>query len=188
METVLRITSAGTGTKYPLRSNYARAASVRPLSKNGEILLELKIPPLIQVFLVGFGMLAISRLIPSLTLSIPASISIGVVVVLIGAIVALAGVLEFRKVKTTVDPRYPQKSEILVITGIYKISRNPMYLGFLILLFGWFVILENVATLLLLPIFLLYINQFQIKPEEKFLLKKFGSDFSQYCNKVRRWI
>ena len=149
--------------------------------------MELKIPPLVQVLLVGAGMLAISRLIPSLTLSIPANTLIGVVVVLIGATVALTGVLEFRKAKTTVDPRYPQKSEKLVITGIYKISRNPMYLGFLFMLLGWFVILENVSTLLFLPIFVIYINHFQIKPEEQFLLKKFGPDFSQYCSKVRRW-
>jgi len=133
-------------------------------------------------------MLATARLTPSLTLTLLASIPVGMVVVLIGGTVALFGVLEFRKAKTTVDPRYPQKSENLVITGIYKISRNPMYLGLLLILFGWFVILENVATLSLLPIFIWYINHFQIKPEERFLLKKFGSDFSQYCSRVRRWL
>ncbi len=150
--------------------------------------MELKVPPLVQLLLVGAGMLAISKLVPSLTFSIPAKIPIGILVVLFGVVVALLGVLEFRKAKTTLDPRYPQKSENLVVTGIYKISRNPMYLGFLLALFGWFVILANVAALLFLPVFVIYINHFQIKPEERFLLQKFGSDFSQYCSKVRRWV
>jgi protein-S-isoprenylcysteine O-methyltransferase Ste14 len=150
--------------------------------------LKLKVPPLVQLLLVGAAMLAISRLIPLLTLSIPENIPAGGGVVLIGVVVALFGVLEFRKAKTTVDPRYPQKSENLVTSGIYNISRNPMYLGFFLILLGWCVILANVAALLLLPVFVSYINHFQIKPEEQFLLQKFGSDFSQYCNKVRRWI
>ena len=95
--------------------------------------MKLKVPPLVQVLLVGAGMLSISRLIPSLTLSIPANMLVGVLVALIGAIVALAGVLAFRKAKTTVDPRYPQKTESLVISGIYKVSRNLMYLGFFLI-------------------------------------------------------
>lgn len=149
--------------------------------------MELKIPPLVQVMFFGSGMLFISKLFPLLILSIPSNVLIGILVASIGVVAAFIGVIEFRKAKTTVDPRHPQKSENLVTTGIYAISRNPMYLGFLIILFGWFFILENIAALFLLPAFVLYINHFQIKPEERFLLQKFGSNYSQYCSKVRRW-
>jgi len=150
--------------------------------------MELKIPPLIQVLLFGAGMLLISKLFPATTLSIPANIPTGIAVIAIGIITAFAGVAEFRKAKTTVDPRHPQKSENLVTTGIYKISRNPMYLGFLIALLGWSIILKNIIALLLLPAFVIYINHYQIKPEERFLLKKFDSNYSKYCSKVRRWV
>lgn len=150
--------------------------------------MELKIPPLLQVLLFGLGMLVVERLFPSLTFSIPSNIPVGILAISIGAILAIIGVVEFRKAKTTVDPRDPQKSEKLVTNGIYAISRNPMYLGFLVILLGWFIILENIAGLLFLPAFVLFLNYFQIKPEERFLLQKFGSDYSEYCRKVRRWI
>ena len=149
--------------------------------------MELKIPPLVLVLLFGCGMLFISKLFPLFMLSIPSNIPIGILIASIGIIAAFIGVIEFRKAKTTVDPRHPEKPEALVTTGIYKISRNPMYLSFLIALFGWFFILENIGALLLLPTFVLYMNRFQIKPEERFLLQKFGSNYSQYCSKVRRW-
>lgn len=158
------------------------------LIKNRENILELKVPPLIQILLIGFGMYVLSKLVPSFYLSIPANIPAGLVVILLGAFIAIAGVLEFRKANTTADPRFPEKSEKLVVTGIYKISRNPMYVGFLLSLFGCFLILSNLIAVLFLPVFVFYINHFQIKPEERFLLQKFGSDFSQYCDNVRRWL
>ncbi len=158
------------------------------LIEPGDNTLELRVPPLIQMLLVGFGMYFLSKLAPSFSLSIPGSIPVGLVVILMGAIVAIVGVLEFRKAGTTVDPRFPEKSENLVVAGIYKISRNPMYVGFFLCLSGWALILSNLAAVLLLPMFVIYINHFQIKPEERFLLQKFGSDFSQYCDNVRRWI
>ena len=115
--------------------------------------MELKIPPLVQVMFFGSGMLFISKLFPLLILSIPSNVPIGILVASIGVVAAFIGVIEFRKAKTTVDPRHPQKSENLVTTGIYAISRNPMYLGFLIILFGWFFILENIAALSLIKMF-----------------------------------
>lgn len=150
--------------------------------------MELKIPPLLQVLIFGLGMLFVARLLPSLAFPIPVNIPIGMLVISIGAVLAIIGVVEFRKAKTTVDPRHPQKSEKLVTSGIYAISRNPMYIGFLVMLLGWCIILENIAGFLFLPAFVLFLNQFQIKPEERFLLQKFGADYSGYCRKVRRWI
>lgn len=138
--------------------------------------------------MIAIGMLVISMLAPSLEYKIPAKLITGVLLILVGAVVAVAGVLEFHLANTTVDPRDPKKSEVLVVTGIYKTSRNPMYLGFVVILLGWLVILANVASILLLPVFVFYLHRFQIKPEERFLSQKFGAEFDQYCSSVRRWI
>ena len=105
-----------------------------------------------------------------------------------GIAVALAGVLAFRRAKTTVDPRVPQQSSSLVIRGIYRYSRNPMYLGFLLLLIAWGCYLQSGVALLLLPLFVLYMNWFQITPEERHLLHKFGADYQAYLTQVRRWL
>lgn len=63
-----------------------------------------------------------------------------------------------------------------------------MYVGFLLMLAAWGVFLANVLSILLLPLFVVYLNQFQIIPEENALLVKFGDDYARYLKSVRRWI
>lgn len=153
--------------------------------------LELKIPPLLLVLLFALVMWLLSRITSPLTaqLVLPALyttvLALGLAVT--GIAVALAGVLAFRRAKTTVDPRVPQQSSSLVIVGIYRFSRNPMYLGFLLLLAAFACYLQSILALALLPLFVLYLNQFQIKPEERFLQQKFGKDYQVYLHDVRRW-
>ncbi|MES9926257.1 MAG: isoprenylcysteine carboxylmethyltransferase family protein [Candidatus Thiodiazotropha endolucinida] len=106
----------------------------------------------------------------------------------LGVVISLLGVLEFRKAKTTSDPRVPQQTTSFVKSGIYRLSRNPMYLGFLLILFGWAVYLSQVLSLLLVIAFVLYMNRFQIALEERFMLEKFGDEYVSYKSKVRRWI
>ncbi len=72
--------------------------------------------------------------------------------------------------------------------GIYSITRNPMYLGLLFVLTAWSIFLANPLPFLMLPVFMLYINRFQIAPEERALTALFGSDFAAYQSRVRRWI
>ncbi len=99
------------------------------------------------------------------------------------------GVLSFRQAKTTVNPVQPTQASTLVVSGIYRFSRNPMYLGFLFLLLSWAAFLANIPALLLgPPLFAGYMNKFQILPEEKILCSLFGDDFEIYKNRVRRWI
>lgn len=150
--------------------------------------MELKVPPLAQVLVISIGMLSISILLPSFEVLIPAGRLVGSILMIVGATLAIAGVLEFRRCKTTVDPRYPNNSERLVCAGVFRLSRNPMYLGMLIILLGWSVYLANLVSSVLLPVFVFYMNQFQIKPEEKILSEKFGSRFDRYCSEVRRWV
>lgn len=106
----------------------------------------------------------------------------------IGITFALAGVLSFRKARTTVDPTKPTSSSTIVDSGVYRISRNPMYVGFLFILLGWCVYLSNLIAFVFLPLYILYLNRFQIIPEEHILGTKFGDEYMRYKYSVRRWL
>ena len=82
----------------------------------------------------------------------------------------------------------PETASSIVTVGIYRFTRNPMYLGLAFALAGWAIYLANLAALLIVPIFVAYMTQFQIKPEERALLAKFGADFAAYMAAVRRWL
>jgi protein-S-isoprenylcysteine O-methyltransferase Ste14 len=82
----------------------------------------------------------------------------------------------------------PGAAGTVVSHGVYRFTRNPMYLGFLVALAGWAAHLSNAAAALLLPAFVFYMTQFQIKPEERALAAKFGPRFTQYMSRVRRWV
>ncbi|WP_448213423.1 methyltransferase family protein [Colwellia sp. MEBiC06753] len=106
----------------------------------------------------------------------------------ISIVVILMGVIAFRRAKTTVDPTQPQKSSSLVISNIYKVTRNPMYLGFLGLLTAEVIFFQHYLSLPYLALFVAYMNRFQIKPEEQMLAELFGDEYHSYCQSVRRWL
>lgn len=149
--------------------------------------LELRIPPVAVVIIAAAGMAALSYGV-SAPVAIPARLPVALTLVVAGALVALAGVVAFRRHKTTVNPFTPEQSSTLVGTGIYRYSRNPMYLGFLLALIGWGVYLANGVAALLLPAFVVYMNRFQIAPEERALMDHFGQTFLAYARAVRRWL
>ena len=95
---------------------------------------------------------------------------------------------KFAKTKTTVDPTKPSKTSSLVISGIYRITRNPMYLGMLFLIISFTFYKLSLAGAIVIPFFIFYINKYQIEPEEYEMRKKFGENFEDYCKKVDRWI
>jgi len=150
--------------------------------------LELKVPPVIQMAISAGLMLIFAVLLPALSIAFFASSLVALVLASIGVAFALLGVLEFRSAGTTVDPRIPDQSSSLVTNGVYRISRNPMYVGFLLMLVGWGVFLCNIVSFLLLPFFVMYMNRFQITPEERYMLEKFGHEYRQYAAAVRRWV
>lgn len=150
--------------------------------------LELRVPPVAQLVIFAALMWTISAALPLLHFSIPGALWIGVFVAAAGSVVALLGVIEFRKAQTTVDPRVPEKTASLVVSGVYRISRNPMYAGLLLVLAGWACYLSHVLAFLLLPGFVAYMNRFQIAPEESYMVQKFGDAFREYSTRVRRWI
>lgn len=150
--------------------------------------LELKIPPLLVALAIGSAMFGLSRVAPAFSLSLPGRIAAALLLASLGAAVAVAGVIAFRRQRTTVNPTTPGAASAIVSSGIYRYSRNPMYLGFLLALTGLAVYLSNAAAIVLLAAFVAYMNQYQIKPEERALLAKFGPVFVQYMSSVRRWV
>jgi protein-S-isoprenylcysteine O-methyltransferase Ste14 len=125
---------------------------------------------------------------PGLTVQLPGNTAVAIALALAGMGIAVTGVVQFRKSRTTVNPMNPAASSSLVVSGVYRVTRNPMYLGFALALLGWAVLLANPLTLLVLPLFTAYMTRFQILPEERALKSKFSADFEAYMARVRRWI
>ena len=112
---------------------------------------------------------------------------LGVALVLAGFLTGITGVVTFRKAHTTIDPITPRASS-LVTWGVYSVSRNPMYLGGLIMLLGWGLFVSNAVAFVVLPMYVLYINRFQIAPEERALRSLFEATYVAYQAQVRRWL
>lgn len=106
----------------------------------------------------------------------------------LSGIIGVVSLIAFFKMRTTVDPLHPEKASKLVVTGIYRYSRNPMYLAILILLICWTIRLGQPINFVFPALFIWYMNRFQIIPEERALQSKFGSHYTAYCQKVRRWV
>ena len=150
--------------------------------------LELKIPPLGLVVVAALLMWLGVGYFPTLNFRFPGQSVVAWVIGLSGALACALGVIEFRRAKTTVDPTKPDSASSLVRTGIYRRTRNPMYVGFFLILTGWAAAVANLTSFLILPAFVVYMNRFQIKPEERALAAIFGDDFKAYCAEARRWI
>lgn len=150
--------------------------------------LELKVPPVVLLLIIALMMWGIAELFTSFSFSFFVSSFVALLIAFLGVVFALLGVYQFRKQGTTVDPRIPEKSASLVTSGVYQFSRNPMYVGMLLMLVGWVIYLGNIASFIMLPVFILYMNRFQIMPEETFMAEKFGSAYQQYQKSVRRWL
>ncbi|QOL25829.1 isoprenylcysteine carboxylmethyltransferase family protein [Thalassotalea sp. LPB0316] len=150
--------------------------------------LTLKIPPLALVVIFAVLMFIASALAGgSLELTLYRAVGIGVTL-LLACYFCLAGVLAFRKAQTTVNPMSPESSSQLVNTGVYRLSRNPMYVGFVFILICWATYLGHTFLMLFIPAFMLYMNKFQISAEEQALGKIFGQEYQTYMATVRRWL
>lgn len=150
--------------------------------------LEMKVPPLVVVLVTGVAMWWLATSGPWVGLPLPGRRLIALALAAVGVGFALAGVLAFRQAQTTLHPSRAERTSALVTTGVYMRSRNPMYVGMLSVLAAWGVYLGNVLAFALLPLFVAYLNRFQIEPEERVLAEKFGDEFTAYRDAVRRWI
>jgi protein-S-isoprenylcysteine O-methyltransferase Ste14 len=150
--------------------------------------LELKIPPPAVAVLTAGAMWGISLVAPPLEMPAFIRVATAVTIALVGAGFSLAGVITFRRAKTTVNPMKPETTSSLVCSGIYGVTRNPMYVGLVFVLVAWAVFLSSVWALLGPLAFVLYMDRFQIAPEERVLSAMFGSDYADYKSRVRRWL
>jgi protein-S-isoprenylcysteine O-methyltransferase Ste14 len=150
--------------------------------------LELKIPPPLVALLMAVAMWGVS--LATTAIAVPAFVRVGaaIALALAGGGISLVGTIAFRRARTTVNPMKPQSTSSLVTGGIYKFTRNPMYVGLLFVLLAWGVFLSSGWALVGPLVFVLYINRFQIAPEEKVLSLMFGSAYSAYMARVRRWL
>lgn len=152
--------------------------------------MALKIPPLALVFIGALLMWLIDIAFPMPSMQGVARVAniVAVAVAAAGIAVCAAGVLSFRRAGTTVNPLEPERASKLVVRGIYRYTRNPMYLGFALLLAAWGMFLSNAVALAVVPAFVLYMNRWQIAPEERALESLFGDDWRAYRRSVRRWV
>jgi len=150
--------------------------------------MELRIPPPLVAGFFALLMWLAATSIPMLDLDFPGRRQLPFLIAAAGIAVGLSAFFGFRRAKTTVSPLAPQESSALVVTGVYRWTRNPMYLGMLAILVAWALWLANAAPFFLLPLFMLYLNRFQIGPEERALQARFGGEFERYRRSVRRWL
>ncbi len=150
--------------------------------------LELTIPPPLLALLIAGLMWCWAKMEPASLLSQHVRLSLTLLLWGIGTGFLLAGVVSFRRAQTTVNPLKPEASSALVCSGIYRLTRNPMYLGMACLLLAWACWLDNLWGLLGVLAFVLYITRFQIVPEERVLVELFGDAYRGYCARVRRWL
>ncbi|WP_201629061.1 methyltransferase family protein [Psychrobacter maritimus] len=150
--------------------------------------LALKVPPVAQVIITAAAMYGVSKMVPALTFSLNGSTALAVGLGVMGMSLGVMGVTQFKKAQTTPNPQALEKVSSLVTSGIYRYSRNPMYLGLVLILLGWAFYLSHFLGFVLLPVFILYMTRFQIQPEEQMMARKFGKTYQAYLNKVRRWI
>lgn len=150
--------------------------------------LELKIPPPVVALLLASAMWGIALLTPPIQVPGAYRLAAAVAIALLGAGFDLAAVITFLRRHTTVNPMKPQNTSVLVCSGVYRLTRNPMYAGLLCFLVAWAVYLSSAWALLGPVAFVLYINRFQIRPEENVLLIKYGARYSAYKSRVRRWL
>ena len=151
-------------------------------------MLDLKVPPPIVTLVLAFLMWLTPAFAGLVQVPYPARVLCALVLVCIGQGIGIAGLVAFRRAKTTVNPVKASLASSLVVEGVYRYTRNPMYVGFLLTLLGWAIFLANPLALLWLVVFVLYITRFQIIPEERVLASLFGTEYEAYKGRVRRWV
>ncbi|MCG9597311.1 isoprenylcysteine carboxylmethyltransferase family protein [Vibrio sp. Isolate25] len=150
--------------------------------------LERKIPPVALFILIGVLMNHTGHEFHTFSIGLPLPWIVLLACFVISGFVGLSGVYEFRKANTTVNPVKVKEASKIVDSGVFAYSRNPMYLGLFLLLFGFAYWQQNLLCIVFAFGFVLYMNRFQIRPEERALEELFGAAYLDYKQRVRRWI
>ena len=150
--------------------------------------LELRVPPPVAALLAAALMWLAAGELPAFDVDIPGDDVFIVLLAALGILLMAVAIVQFRGAGTTVNPMRPDESAALVTSGIYRLSRNPMYVADVLLLAAWAVWLANLAALVPIALFIAYMNRFQIAPEERALQARHGEAYAAYCRLVRRWL
>ena len=148
--------------------------------------METKIPPPLVTLVFGMSIYFSREMFPAI--EIQYSLYLGIFLLLSGFFILVSAVRLFRKDKTTVNPLSPEQATKLVTDGIFKYSRNPMYLGMAIVLSSIAVFFNLLGGIILIALFCAYITKFQIIPEERAMSDLFSDDFDKYIKETRRWV
>jgi protein-S-isoprenylcysteine O-methyltransferase Ste14 len=150
--------------------------------------LELRIPPPIVALLVAAIMWGISLATPPVEMPGLIRLTTAIAFALAGVLIAISGVIAIRRAETTLNPLKPETTSTIVTSGVYRFTRNPMYVGLALVLLAWAVFISSAWSLLGVVCFILYMNRFQIMPEERVLSGMFAASYAAYQAKVRRWL
>lgn len=150
--------------------------------------LDHRIPPPVVGLLVAAAMWVVADAGPQFTPAPQTKYLTVALLIAAGAAFDLLGLIAFHKSRTTINPLRPERASTLVTDGIYRITRNPMYVGMVLFLLAWAVWLTALLPFAGVPVFMLYITRFQIQPEERVLRGIFGDEFLDYAARVRRWL
>jgi protein-S-isoprenylcysteine O-methyltransferase Ste14 len=149
--------------------------------------LEARVPPPVISVAIAVVMWATTFFSPEFRLP-GRNLYWALLLLITGVACSASGVRQFRRARTTLSPLTPAAASLLVSSGIYRLTRNPMYLGMLLVLGAWAVFLASVWALVGPLCFVLYMNRFQIAPEERALEFLFSDDYLAYKSRVRRWL
>lgn len=145
------------------------------------------IPPLIPLFFIVLAWL-IDKYIYALAIPVTENIQLVVAYIMMAITVILFSFSLYFFIKTKQNPEPHTPTNALYTGGVFRITRNPIYLGFLVAQIVVAIKLNNLYVLLSLPIVWWLLNKWVIEPEEAYLEKLFGQEFLEYKNKVRRWL
>jgi len=146
------------------------------------------VPPPIWDALFMLGMVGVHRAVPLATYGFPGQTTLALLVAATGAGVALLGAVRFRRHQTSINPLTPTKATYLVTGGVFALTRNPMYVGMLLLLVALGVYLGSLSPWIFPPLFVLWLTLVQIKPEEAAMARLFGEAWVEYRAKTPRWL
>jgi len=150
--------------------------------------LLLKVPPPIVALVLALLMWLTPAVAGLVQIPDPARVLCAVVLVCAGQGISIAGMVVFRRAKTTVNPVKASLASSLVIRGVYRYTRNPMYVSLTIVYVGVALMMQSLWSLLLLPLVVAFIRIKVIGREEAYMERRFGAEYLRFKNEVRRWL
>ena len=152
-------------------------------------MIDLKIPPpVIACVMAGLMYLTQPLFSEVLELALDNKLMVSLFIAAAALLLDFFALWRFVQAKTTVNPIKADKVSALVTTGVYRFSRNPMYVGNALFLLAWMVYLANPLNGLFIVGYVVYTTKFQIIPEERILTEHFGDEYRAFCQQVRRWL